>query len=200
MELEEMKSLWQEMSQKIDKQQLVTDQLIMEMTQQKYSNRFSRLLFFESLGTLVCIAAAVLILINLRQLDTWYLMTCGIFVVGVLLILPFFTLQSLTRIKNIKLSSYSYKETLVKFEKSKSRVLLIQRGGLFLSFMLAVLIIPVFQKIFQGEDFFQQEIGATLWISIGVMLVFLFFFARWGYRCYKSVTRSAESVLKEMED
>ena len=35
MELEEMKTLWEEMSQKVEKQQLVTDQIIMDMTQQK---------------------------------------------------------------------------------------------------------------------------------------------------------------------
>ncbi len=41
MELEEMKTLWEEMSLKVEKQQIVTDQLIMEMTQQKYKNKFN---------------------------------------------------------------------------------------------------------------------------------------------------------------
>ncbi len=200
MELEEMKSLWQQMSQKLEKQQLVTDKLIMEMTQQKYSNRFNKLFFYESLGSVICVITAVLIFTNLERLDTWYLMACGIAVGTILLILPFFTLRFLHQIKNIKVAEYNYKETLIKFQRSKNRILMYQRGGIILSFFLALLILPVFQKIFQGEDFFQQGLGIRVWVSVAAMLVFLFFFARWGYRSYKSVTRSAESVLKELED
>ena len=200
MELEEMKSLWQQMSQKLEKQQLVTDKLIMEMTQQKYSNRFNKLFFYESLGSVICVITAVLIFANIERLDTWYLMACGIAVAVILLILPFFTLRFLHQIKNIKVAEYNYKETLVRFQRSKNRMLMYQRGGIILSFFLALMILPVFQKIFQEEDFFKQGLGIRVWVSVGVMLVFLFFFARWGYRSYKSVTRSAESVLKELED
>ncbi|MEM7186245.1 MAG: hypothetical protein AAF466_06270 [Bacteroidota bacterium] len=200
MELEEMKMLWQQMSQKLEQQRLVTDQIIIEMTQQKYSNRFNKLYFFESLGTVVCVAIAILILVNFRKLDTWYLVTCGAFVTAFLLVMPLLTLRSLQRIKRLSVSQFSYKEMLVRFEKSKHRVLLLQRGSLILSALLAVLILPVFQKIFKNEDLFQQDIELSLWISVGVMLLFLFFFARWGYRCYQSVTRSAEGILKELEE
>ena len=40
MELEEMKVLWQEMSQQVEKQKSLTDKLIIEMTQQKYAQKF----------------------------------------------------------------------------------------------------------------------------------------------------------------
>jgi len=70
MELEEMKTLWEEMSQKVEKQQLVTDQIIMDMTQQKYTSKFSKIFLYESLGTVICFAMAVYILFNIEKLDT----------------------------------------------------------------------------------------------------------------------------------
>jgi len=198
MELEEMKTLWEEMSLKINKQQLVTNQLIMEITQRKYTKKFSKLFIYESIGTVICIIMAFFILFNIEKLDTWYLLMSGIFVISILLFLPFFTLQSLTKIKHLNMAKYNYKETLVRFEKSKKRLLLLQRGGIVLSFVLALLIIPVLQKITNGKDFF-VSMSSFPWITVMGMLVFLFFFARWGYGCYKRITNSAENILKELD-
>jgi hypothetical protein len=200
MELEEMKSLWEEMSQKVEKQQLVTDQIIMDMTQQKYSNKFTKLFFFEGLGTVICYVMAVYLLFNIQKLDTWYLMAGGIFTITLLFLLPLFTLRSLTRIKHLNVAANSYKETLVQFERSKKRVLLLQRMGIYLSLIFFWVVIPVSSKIFNDRDLFTTDMGAFFWIFSGVVFVLLIFFARWGYGRYKSVTVSAESILKELED
>lgn len=200
MELEEMKTLWEEMSQKIEKQQLVTDQIIMDMTQQKYTNKFSIILIYESLGTVICYGMAIYILFNIEKLDTWYLMTCGIFTVSLLFILPLLTLRSLTRIKSLDVAAHSYKETLVRFERSKKRLLLLQRTGIYLGFILFLVVLPVMDKIFNNKDMFTMDMAAFPWILTGVVFVLLIFFVRWGYGCYKSITTSAEKVLKELED
>jgi hypothetical protein len=200
MELEEMKSLWEEMSQKFDKQQLVTDKIIMDMTQQKYSSKFTKLFFFEGLGTVICYVMAVYLLFNIQKLDTWYLMAGGIFTITLLFLLPLFTLRSLTRIKYLNVAAYSYKETLVQFERSKKRVLLLQRMGVYLSLIFFWVVIPVSSKIFNDRDLFTTDMGAFFWIFSGLVFVLLIFFARWGYGRYKSVTVSAENILKELED
>jgi len=200
MELEEMKTLWEEMSERVEKLELVNEQNIMEMTQQKYSKKFNKLLAYERSGAVICIGMGIVLLLNIGKLDTWYLMACGIFSILTLFILPFMSLGLLNRITNLNLSRDSYKETLVRFEKSKNRLLLLQRGGVILSIILALVVLPVMDKIFNGNDFFTKEISLSFWIFIGVTMVALFFFARWGYGCYKSVTRSAENVLKELEE
>jgi len=200
MELEEMKTLWEEMSQKVEKQQLVTDQIIMDMTQQKYTNKFSKILLYESLGTVICFGMAIYLLFNIDKLDTWYLMACGIFTVSYLFLLPIFTLLSLTRIKSLDVAAFSYKETLIRFERSKKRVLFLQRSGIYISLILFLAILPVMNKIFNNKDMFTMDIAALPWIFTGVVLVLLIFFLRWGYGCYKSITASAEKVLKELED
>ncbi len=200
MELEEMKTLWEEMSQKVEKQQLVTDQIIMDMTQQKYTSKFSKIFLYESLGTVICFAMAVYILFNIEKLDTWYLMACGIFTLAFLFLLPLFTLWSLTRIKSLDVAAFSYKETLVRFERSKKWVLLSQRTSIYLSFILFLAVLPVLSKIFNNKDMFTMDMDALPWIFTGAVFVLLIFFLRWGYGCYKSITASAEKVLKELED
>lgn len=200
MELEEMKTLWEEMSQKVEKQQLVTDQIIMDMTQQKYTSKFSKIFLYESLGTVICFAMAIYILFNIEKLDTWYLMACGIFTLAFLFLLPLFNLWSLTRIKSLDVAAFSYKETLVRFERSKKWVLLSQRTSIYLSFILFLAVLPVFSKIFNNKDMFTMDMAAFPWIFTGVVFVLLIFFVRWGYGCYKSITTTAEKVLNELED
>ena len=195
-----MKTLWEEMSQKVEKQQLVTDQIIMDMTQQKYTNKFSKILLYESLGTVICFGMAIYLLFHIDKLDTWYLMACGIFTVSYLFLLPIFTLRSLTRIKSLDVAAFSYKETLIRFERSKKRVLFLQRSGIYISLILFLAVLPVMSKIFNNKDMFTMDIAALPWIFTGVVLVLLIFFLRWGYGCYKSITASAEKVLKELED
>ena len=200
MELEEMKTLWEEMSLKVEKQQLVTDQLIMEMTQQKYRNKFSKLFMYEASGAVVCYIMAIFMLFNMDKLDTWYLLACGILCVGFLAILPFFSLRSLNRIKRLEISNYSYKETLVRFAKSKKKMLLLQRLGLYISPLFFLMVLPVTNKMFNGKDMFQSDISAFPWVFVGIFFVFIILFSRWGYSCYKSMTNSAENVLKELDD
>ena len=200
MELEEMKGLWEEMSRKVEKQQLVTDQLIMEMTQQKYTNKFSKLMAYEMTGAVICFIMGVFILFNIEKMDTWYLMLCGGLTVAFLLIVPVIVLRLLGQMKRLKLSKNNFKETLLKFEKAKKQTLLIQKGATAFSIMFMLLVIPVFQKIFNNKDFFQTEQPVGYWIFLVVMAIGVGLFARWGYSCYKSVTNSAENILKELDE
>ncbi len=200
MELEEMKALWDTMSEKVEKQQIVTDQLIMEMTQQKYKNKFSKLLMYERLGAVVCIVAGLLLLFNIQKLDTWYLMACGIFTIGFLLVLPFVSLGAIRGMTKLKVSKYNFKETVVRFEKAKNKTLFIQRVSIVLSLILMFTSLPVFSKIFNDKDFFLQEHGIGFWIFVTAVGIGVLFFTRWAYGCYNRITSSAERILKEMDE
>jgi len=200
MELEEMKILWEQMSVKVAKQQQLTDQLIMEMTTQKYRNKFGKLLMYEMMGAIICYLMALFVIIRIKELDTWYLMACGIFTIAFLAILPFFTLQSLRRIKELQLADTSYKDALVRFAKSKKRLLFLQRFGLYLSPLLFLVILPVMNKIMNNKDMFTADSNAFPWVFIGIVLVGVVLFSRWGYGWYKRITNSAEQLLRELDE
>jgi len=200
MELEEMKTLWQEMSTQIETQKQLTDTLIMEMTQQKYTQKFSKINTYESIGAAICFAIAILLLINFKKLDTWYLFACGIFTMSYLLTLPILVLRSLKTIRSIHISSASYKESIVGFAKAKKQLLLVQKLGLYLNFILFLTSIPVASKLIGDKDIFIT--GGSPWKYTFIILVAIamIFVSRWGYRCYKNITNSAENILKELEN
>ena len=199
MQLEEMKNLWDEMSLKIDSQQQLTNKLIMEMTQQKFRNRFSTLSLYETSGAVICFIAATFILLNLDKMDTWYLMLCGIFSLIILLILPVLSLRAINGLKKLNLSKNSYKETLIEFSKRKKNMMLIQQFSVGISIILMWMVAPVFSKIVNGKDFFMQEHSTGLLLFYAATTIGVIFFARWGYGCYKRITASAEKDLKELE-
>jgi len=198
MEMEELEKLWTQMSEELESQKKLNKNLIMDMTQTKYVNKFRKISTYETIGAVICFGAAIYIIAQFRLLDTWYLQLCGAFTVLFLIVLPVLTLQSLQRIQNINIAGSDIKQTLVSFERAKKRVLFLQRAGIYLSFLLMITILPVAAKVFgKGKDLFQET---GLWyIYIPIMAIFLIIFTRWGYGCYKSITSSAEDILKEIE-
>lgn len=199
MELEEMKKLWESMSQKVEKQKLVTDKIIMEMTQIKYKSKFNKILMYERFGAIICLVFGVVVLFNFGKLDTWYLMLLGILTLLMMVLFPILSLRSLSNLSKMELHTASYRDTLVRFERAKRRVLLMQRGALIVTIPLMLITIPVFSKIMGNKDFFQMDHPIGLWIFIGLTSLGMLWFARWGYGCYLRMTQSAENVLKDLE-
>lgn len=199
MELEEMKNLWQEMSQQVEHQKKLTDTLIMEMTQQKYTQKFSKITVYETIGAVICFLTAVVILFNFKKLDTWYLMACGIFMVSYLMILPIIVLRSLKTIKNLNIAKKSYKDTIVSFAKAKKQLLLVQKLGIYINGVLFLTCIPLASKLLGDKDIFLT--GGSVWqiTFIAIVAVLMIFVSKWGYGCYKNVTSSAENILKDLE-
>ena len=197
MDLEEIQTIWSEMSDQLEQQKKLTNEIIMKMTQDRYSNKFDKITFYETIGAVICFLAAIYFLVNIHKLDTWYLLACGIFTVAFLIVLPIITLGLLGKIKRMNIVKNSFKETIVGYTKAKNQLLLMQRVGIYLSFVLMFTCLPVFSKIMNNKDLFLQS---KIWlIYLPLMAIFLFFFARWGYKCYKNITNSAENILKELE-
>lgn len=199
MEIDEMKALWSEMSDQLEQQKKLTNEIIMSMTQERYSNKFRTISAYERVGAIICFGTAIYIVTNFGKLDTWYLKACGAFTLGVLLILPVLVLRSLKKIRNIKITSSAYKEALVNYTRAKQNLLRLQQVGVLLSFILMFAISGVFAKLFGNKDFFLVERNMWANLSIGFAVVFVIFFSYFGYRSYKRITNSAENILKELE-
>ena len=199
MELEEMKSLWTQMSAQLDEQKSLTQKLIVGMTQQRYSARFDKLFRIEATAAIVCLVGALYVVLNFGQLDSWYYQLIGVFTLLGLVGLPLIVLSSIQHMRGFDIAARNYKDTLVEYARRKQRFLLIQRASTGVSLMLALIVLPLASKLIKGEDFFAQSHNIFLWVFIGAEMIALIFFARWGYRCYKSISQSAENTLLELE-
>ena len=197
MELDELRNEWQEMSIEIDKQKLLTDKLIIDMTQEKYNNKLKSISIPETIGTVVCFAAAIYIFINFDKLDTWYMQLSGLFTALFCIVLPIFSLRSIFGMQKLNISTSNYKQSLERFAKNKKQFVWIQKVSFYLSFVLVIVSLPVTAKLMNGKDLF-LELKVWLWyVPFG--FAFLYFFSKWVFRHYKRTTDSAEDLLKELD-
>ena len=191
--------MWSEMSDQLEKQKKLTNEIILNMTQERYSSKFRKTMNIEGIGAVICYLGAILLLVNFGKLDTWYLVVCGVITLGFMLILPTLTLRSLSQIKNLNITRGTYKDTIVRFQRVKKNLLMLQQFGVFGGFMVFFTALAVSSKIISDEDIFLKQLDLGVYILMGVVFVMLIFFTRWGYNCYKSITTSAENILKELE-
>ncbi len=197
MELEELQATWAQMSVELERQKIVTKEIILKMTQQRYSNKFKKITIYETIGSLICFVMAGYIIQHFQSLTTWYLQLSGMLCLIFLIVVPILVLRALKRIQNIAVQDTNYTDMIVRFTKAKKHLLFLQRLGIYLSFLFFLAVMPVYSMISKGEDIFLNY-QTSIWY-IPIMGIFLFFFARWGYRHYLNITNSAETILKELE-
>ena len=198
MKVEDLQSIWTEMSGELEKQKKLTHEIIMQMTQERYKNQLQKIANYEGFGAIVCFLAALFILININKLETWYELLSGFFTIAFLIVIPVLVLGSIRSMKQINIQEGNYADTLRSFTTARNHFLFMQKIGIGLGFVLILTILPVASKILKGKNLF-EETGAWTWY-IPVMFVFLILFSRWGYRHYNRITRSAGNILSEMED
>ncbi|EDM43958.1 hypothetical protein SCB49_10222 [unidentified eubacterium SCB49] len=198
MELEELQQQWNVMSKRVDSLEIVTKQQIMEITNQKYKNRFKSFWLIEFTGAIVCLIMAVVILFNMSLMNTIFLKICAITLLLSLIIMPVLTLKSLYKVKSLNWSLENYKTVLIKFQKSKKRLLQMQRLAIPFTVFVFFTTIPVFNKI-MGKEALMERLDLKMSVLIGVVLVFIILFALWGNSKYKKSLAHTEKMIAEVE-
>ncbi|MDY8135839.1 hypothetical protein [Aquimarina sp. 2201CG5-10] len=199
MELEEMQAVWSDLSDQLEKQKKLTDKMIIMMTEEQYRSKWKRIAYPEIMGGIICFGVALLILINMKTLETWYNITFGIASAIILLILPILSLKSITKMSRINFAEKSYKDTLLVYAKSKKQFQSVQKVAYYLSFILMFLILPVTSKILGDKDMFtgvKNIWPLVIFIPLGV--AFLVFFSKWVHKCYNRNIVEAENLIKEI--
>ncbi len=197
MEFEEMKSLWSEMSGKMEQQKKLTDSLIIKMTKVDYRNKIMKIFIPELIGTLVCFAAVLYILISFQKLDKWYLILCGIVSVLILLLLPFFSFNAMHKIRSVNILANNYKQSLLEYSKGKQQFVFVQKLSFYFGAVLLLAVLPVMGQMIAGKDLF---IESRLWLWYAIAYPFFYGFSKWVFRKYTKVTVEAENILKELEN
>jgi hypothetical protein len=197
MEFEEMKSLWGELSGRIEQQKKLTDSLINKMTRSDYKNKIKKIFIPELIGALVCFAGALYILFSFQKMDKWYLIVCGIVSVLILFLLPVLSFNSMHRIRSVNILNNNYKESLLEYSKGKQQFVFIQKLSFYLGAILLLTVLPVMGRLIAGKDLF---IETHLWLWYAVGYPFFYGFSRWVFRKYAKTTAEAENILKELEN
>ena len=200
MELEELQANWMAMSQELEKQKKLTNEIILKMTRNNYRNKFSKLTNYETVGAIICYTLSGFILLNFWKLDTLYLKLAGVFTLAFLTVLPTLVLGALKRIKNLDILTKSYRENLITYTKEKKRLLKLQQIAIAVSFISLLFSPALALKLLRDKTLILSELKPEQVIAILFVVLLMVFVSRWGYGGYKKVTNSAEALLRDLED
>jgi hypothetical protein len=197
MELDELKIMWTEMSENIDKQKHLTDKLIINMTQLQYKNGLQKISTPELAGTVICFAFAGLILINFGKYDSFYLKACGIVSAIILIVLPVFSLRAIFKLSNLNITTGNPRQILTGYAKGKRRLLFIQKLSLILTFLLMIVCLPVMLIIMGGKT---THVKPEVWLwFIPFSLATLFLLGKWVYSYYSKTVNKVEDLLRDLD-
>ena len=193
-----MKTLWTEMSAKLEGQKKLTDKMIIMMTQERYQRKLSKIRTPELISTALCFIMVLLILFSLNKFETPYLLTCAITSATILSVLPVLSLWAIRQVSRIDIKASNYKEVLLQYTLAKRKLLSVQKFSFYISFVLLVVALPVAVKMMGGKTT-HIETRTWLWyLPLGFLVYAIF--ARWVYRGYVNVTVQLENLLQDIEE
>ena len=195
MELEEMRSLWVEMSVEVEKQKKLTNSLIIRMTRVSYKNKLSKLYIPEAIGAVVCLCGLLFLLVNFYKLNTWYLVACGIAATVILFLLPILSIRAIRNMRSVNITANSYKQALLHYSKGKLQFVFVQKLSVYCNSVLMLTMLPVMAMLISGRDIFKNS---DLWYGYVIVFPFLYYFATWVSKKYSKTTTDAENILKEL--
>ena len=196
MELEEMKLQWAQMSVELAKQKKITDSLILKMIKSNYRNQISKLIIPEAIGSFICLAEGLYLVLNLQKLPTWYLLACGIISSIILFFLPLLSMKAVRNMQRVTISLNNYKQSLLEYSKGKMQFVYAQKVSFYLGAVLLVTGLPAMGMIVAGKDLFT---ATSLWLFYAIGFPFFYFFAKSVFKSYIKKTADAECILKELE-
>ena len=198
MELEEMEKAWAEMSGKLENQEKLTDKLIMDMTAQKYRGRLRKITIPETIGSILCLIGSGWIFFNFNSYDTLYLQASAILSAVILIVLPALSMRALYGMRALRIGEDNYRQILTGHTKNRRRFILSQKMGMYLGFILLIVMMPVALKLMGGKVT-QMTTRTWLWY-IPTAFAFFFVFTRYVYRCYHRTTVQLDDLVKDLED
>lgn len=197
MELEEMKSTWQQMSDKLRDQEILNKQLIERMTQESYQSRIQKIGTSEFIGTVICYIGAAYVIINFSAIERPAVQVLAVVLVLLLFVLPVLSLKSVAAMRGVRISSKSYLEAIEDFAKRRIQFERLQKINVSFGLLVMLILIPVLSAI-QGKDVTQLAHFWTLVFPITV--AFYLAFTYWVLKSYNRILNQTEKLLSGIRD
>ena len=195
MELDDLKSTWQNESNDATQNYLTTS-IIDKMTKEKYHSKIKKISFPEIIGSIVCIIAAGIMVLNFKKLDTVVLQAVGVASIIILLVISGLSVLSLQRLNMKKDLTKPYAETLKTFITQKLAFYKLQKINIFLCYLLMVTIIILLPKLFGNKDITEYK---YFWLSTFTTgYIILFFLSKFVSKYYEKTLQQSEELLAEL--
>lgn len=196
MELEEMKSLWEDLSGKVENQEKIKKEELMKMTKKKYQNRLRSIYLPEILGSVVCFAYAGFFVFQIGNLELRINQFLAVFNTAVMIILPIISLWTLARLNSLKITDESPSQLVEKFKKEKTFFWKFQQFNLMLSGLFAVSILPPLAELLGKKDLIMEPTFWMAYVPLGLICIYVF--GRITIRKYKKSLHDAQQLIEGM--
>lgn len=194
MELEEMKTTWEQLSKRVEKQEILNQQIINKMTKEQYQSNLKKIALPEFVGTIICYMGAAYLAVNIPKLDETLMQFFGGIAIILLLILPVISLQSIRAMRKVNPTSHTYFEAIQVFGEQKLKFQKLQILNVSLGMFLMLIGVPVLLAI-QGKSLNPTPLFWMLFFPIGVG--FFLGFAYWVLKYYNKALKATEKMLAE---
>lgn len=198
MELEEMKSLWEELSHKVEQQEKIQKKVLMQLTQNNYRKRLNAIRIPEMLGSIICLAYAAYFILNFSKLTVLINQIFAAFDILFLVTLPIASLLAIRNLNKLDIIQAPTAQVMEKFLKRKIQFLNVQKFGLIFSGIFLISALPPLAEMAGKTDIIQQTYFWLTYVPAG--LLFIFFFGRWGIKKYQKVIKDSEEMIQGLED
>jgi hypothetical protein len=198
MDLDKMKEIWSEMSDQLEKQKKLTNQIILKMTQERSNNRLNKLINFEIIGSIISVGLIVLVIANFDKLGNGLMLTAGIVSIIIFVMSTLTSLNFIKKAKKIDVVKNSYKQTLIDFATCYKTYQIHMKLSTILGIVMVFVFLPVVAKILSNKDILSdlEEFWESL-IACSIILPVVW------YIIYKFYSRNMEEVnrlLKDLEE
>lgn len=194
MELEEMKTTWEQLSKRVEKQEILNQQIINKMTKEQYQSNLKKIALPEFVGTIICYMGAAYLAVNIPKLDETLMQFLGAVAIILMLILPVISLQSIRAMRKVNPTSHTYFEAIQVFGEQKLKFQKLQILNVSLGMFLMLIGVPVLLAI-QGKSLNPTPFFWMLFFPIGVG--FFLGFAYWVLKYYNKALKATEKMLSE---
>ncbi|MBN3583277.1 hypothetical protein JYB64_12835 [Algoriphagus aestuarii] len=196
MELEEMQSLWADVSQKIEKQDKIQKELVMEITRQKFRSKLNHIRVTETVGSIICYIYAMYLLSKLSELELWYNQVFAMITILIMTILPIASLNAVKGMRSVKIDGEAPAKMLEKFERSKVRFWKVQRYGMIFGALLLVTVLPPISEINGSIEMISKPLFWVIYLPGAIL--FMYLFSRWALGKYRKMIDASEKLLSEL--
>lgn len=197
MQLDELKKIWDNTKNPLEKQQNLTSKMIDQMTQKKYHSKIKKIAYPEIIGIIICLISAFYIVVNFYKLDTTFLQGAGIVSILLLVTLSILSLLSLRQLTIPEDVNRPYSATLKIFATQKLQFFKLQKINAVLSYLLLVSILILMSKYFDDRDITGIK---YFWIySFSFGYLFLLFYSKWVAKYYKKTVEQSEELLQDLQ-
>lgn len=189
-----MKSLWENLSGKVENLEKIKKEELIKMTEKKYQNRLGAIYLPEILGSVICFAYAGFFIFQIGKLELPINQVLAVFNTAIMIILPIISLWSLARLNSLKITDESPSLLVEKFKKEKSFFWKFQRFNLMLSGLFAVSILPPLAELFGKKDLILQPVFWLVYVPVGLICIYVF--GRFTIRKYNKSLQDAQQLFE----